>query len=66
MDVHNGKLIEAGSRTIAVVGLAESISAAEQLAEKEVSAVSGPLFHRSDIGTDALVQKRVDQMEALR
>ena len=66
VDVHNGKLIEAGSRTIAVVGLAESISAAEQLAEKEVSAVSGPLFHRSDIGTDALVQKRVDQMEALR
>ena len=66
VDVHNGKLIEAGSRTIAVVGLAESISAAEQLAEKEVSAVSGPLFHRSDIGTAALVQKRVDQMEALR
>ena len=66
VDMHNGKLIEAGSRTVAVVGMAESISAAEQLAEKEVSAVSGPLFHRSDIGTDVLVQKRVDQMEALR
>jgi len=64
--VHNGKLIEAGSRTVAVVGIAESISAAEQIAEKEVSAVGGPLFHRADIGTDALVQKRVDQMELLR
>ena len=66
VDVHNGKLIEAGSRTVAVVGIAESISAAEQIAEKEVSAVGGPLFHRADIGTDALVQKRVDQMELLR
>jgi len=28
--------------------------------------VGGPLFHRADIGTDALVQKRVDQMELLR
>jgi len=64
--VHNGKLIEAGSRTVAVVGIAESISAAEQIAEKEVSAVGGPLFHRADIGTDALVQKRVDHMELLR
>ena len=66
VDVHNGKLIEAGSRTVAVVGIAESISAAEQIAEKEVSAVGGPLFHRADIGTDALVQKRVDQMKLLR
>jgi len=28
--------------------------------------VGGPLFHRADIGTDALVQKRVDQMKLLR
>ena len=66
MDVHNGKLLEAGSRTVAVVGIAESISAAEQIAEKEVSAISGPLFHRVDIGTEDLVQKRIDQMELLR
>ena len=66
MDVHNGKLLEAGSRTVAVVGIAESISAAEQIAEKEISAVGGPLFHRADIGTDTLVQKRIDQMKLLR
>ena len=66
VDIHNGQLIEAGSRTVAVVGIAETISAAEQIAEKEVSAVGGPLFHRADIGTDALVQKRVDQMKLLR
>jgi phosphoribosylamine--glycine ligase len=66
VDMHNGKLIEAGSRTVAVVGMAESISAAEQIAEKEVSAVGGPLFHRVDIGTDLLVQQRVEQMKLLR
>ena len=66
VDIHNGKLIEAGSRTVAVVGIAESISAAEQIAEKEVSTVGGPLFHRADIGTDVLVQQRVEQMELLR
>ena len=66
VDMHNGKLIEAGSRTVAVVGMAESISAAEQIAEKEVSAVGGPLFHRGDIGTDLLVQQRVEQMKLLR
>ena len=66
VDIHNGQLIEAGSRTVAVVGIAETISAAEQIAEKEISAVGGPLFHRADIGTDALVKKRVDQMKLLR
>ncbi len=66
VDIHNGQLIEAGSRTVAVVGIAETISAAEQIAEKEVSAVGGPLFHRADIGTDTLVQKRIDQMKLLR
>ena len=49
-----------------MVGMAESISAAEQIAEKEVSAVGGPLFHRTDIGTDLLVHQRVKQMELLR
>ena len=66
VDVLDGKLVEAGSRTVAVVGMAESISEAEQIAEREVAALDGPLFHRADIGTDALVQKRVEHMKSLR
>ena len=66
VDVRDGKLVEVGSRTVAVVGIAESISAAEQIAERDISALIGPLFHRADIGTEALVQKRVDQMKLLR
>ena len=66
MNAHEGRLVEAGSRTIAVVGIADSISIAEQIAETEISAVGGPVFHRSDIGTDASVKERVTQMELLR
>jgi phosphoribosylamine--glycine ligase len=66
VDIQGGQLIEAGSRTVAVVGMADSISEAEAVAEQEVTAVKGPLFHRTDIGTDAVVQKRIDHMNELR
>jgi len=66
VDIQDGQLVEAGSRTVAVVGMADSISEAEAMAEKEVSAVKGPLFHRTDIGTGAVVQKRIDHMNELR
>ena len=66
VDIQNGQLVEAGSRTIAVVGVGDTISAAERDAEKEVSSITGPLFHRADVGTNALIQKRVDHMNSLR
>ena len=66
VDIQNGKLVEAGSRTVAVVGMANSISNAEKIAEKEMSVIAGPLFHRSDIGTDMVSQKRVNHMKAIR
>ena len=49
----DGKIYATGSRTAAYVGVADSISAAEEIAEKEICGISGPLFHREDIGTDA-------------
>ena len=66
VDIKNGSLVEAGSRTVAVVGTADSIAEAEAIAEKEVSSVSGPLFHRSDIGTETVIQNRIDHMNSLR
>jgi phosphoribosylamine-glycine ligase len=66
VDIQGGQLVEAGSRTVAVVGMADSIYEAEAIAEKDVSEVKGPLFHRTDIGTDAVVQKRIDHMNELR
>ena len=66
VDLHGGLLVEAGSRTVAIVGVADTISDAERIAEKEVLAVTGPLYHRPDIGTDASIRKRIDHMISLQ
>ena len=66
VDMKDGTLIEAGSRTVAYVGIAESLVKAEAKAGTEISKVRGPLFHRTDIGTTELIQKRVEHMQTLR
>ena len=66
VDIIDGNLFEAVSRSIAVVGIADSINKAEQIAEKEISQIKGPLFYRKDIGTDELVGKRIEHMDSLR
>ncbi|MFH1790048.1 MAG: bifunctional phosphoribosylaminoimidazolecarboxamide formyltransferase/IMP cyclohydrolase [bacterium] len=43
-------LYETGSRTVAIVGIAETIELAEAQAESEINLIKGPLYHRSDIG----------------
>ena len=40
--------------------------AAEKIAEDAVSKIHGPVFHRRDIGTAALIEKRVEMMRELR
>jgi phosphoribosylamine--glycine ligase len=62
----DGKIYATSARTAAYVGVADSISSAEEIAEKEIRAIGGNLFHREDIGTDRLIQKRVDEMRRLR
>ena len=66
VDLKNEKLIEVGSRTIAAVGIGNSISEAEKIAEKKIKSVKGPLFHRRDIGTKNIIQKRIKHMNRLR
>jgi phosphoribosylamine--glycine ligase len=55
-----------GSRALAFVGVADTISEAEKVAASALSSVSGPVFYRDDIGTDAVIQKRIDHMRELR
>jgi len=62
----DGQIYATGSRTAAYVGVADSIPAAEIISEKEVCGINGPLFHREDIGTEQLIQQRVDHMRRLR
>jgi len=62
----DGRLVTAGSRTAAVVGVADTIYQAEEHVEKEISQIDGPLFHRHDIGTAELINQRLLQMRKLR
>ncbi len=54
------------SRAIAFVGIADTLEKAEQIAESACSNVKGPVFYRPDIGTKALIEKRVSMMKSLR
>ncbi len=66
VDEREDGLYLSGSRAIAFVGIADTIEEAEKLAQSAVGAVKGPVFHRKDIGTAELVQKRIDHMKELR
>jgi phosphoribosylamine--glycine ligase len=64
-EVEPGKIITTTSRAIAIVGIADKLAKAEEIAEKATSYVKGPLFHRKDVGTKELVQKRIDHLKEL-
>lgn len=66
VDERDDGLYTTTSRSFAVVGLAESIAAAEEIAERALSAAGDGLRIRHDIGTDELVQQRIDHMAKLR
>ena len=46
VDMRENKLIATGSRTVAVVGVAKTISEAEKIAEEEIQRIQGQLFRR--------------------
>jgi len=66
VDIKDGQLILGGSRAVAAVGIADNISSAEEIAEKNISAIEGPVFHRTDIGTNKLIQNKLDHMLSLQ
>ena len=65
-EAEDGSLKLGGSRTAGIVGIANTISAAEKIAEDLCAQVKGPVRFRSDIGTEALIKKRVEMMNTLR
>ncbi len=62
----DGVLKTQTSRTMAFVGVGESLDEAEAAAEAACRNVSGNVRHRSDIGTSALFAKRIAHMKELR
>ena len=62
----NKKLYSTSSRTAATLGISDTIEQAGKIAEKALSHIQGDLFHRKDIGTRELLQKRIDDSIALQ
>ncbi len=58
--------ITQSSRTMAFVGIGDTLDEAEQIAEEAASAVQGPVRHRRDIGTKAVLEKRIAHMREIR
>lgn len=53
------------SRTLAFVGIGDSLSEAERIAERAASSVKGRVYHRRDIGTQALLDERCRHMQEI-
>lgn len=64
--VADGTFLLGGSRTAGIVGIADTITEAEQITQGLCEKVTGPVRFRSDIGADAVVQQRVETMKKLR
>jgi formyltetrahydrofolate-dependent phosphoribosylglycinamide formyltransferase len=59
-------LVTAGSRTLALVALGETITEARDHVMGAISSIAGKLRYRSDIGSELLVEKRINHMRQLR
>ena len=67
VDIVNGELVTGTSRSVGVVGIADSIEKAESNCEDALKHVKGEaIFMRHDIGKRELVQRRVDHMKEIR
>ena len=66
VDEKDGKLFTQTSRTLAFVGIGQTLEAAEDTAERAASSVTGRIRHRRDIGTTDLLTKRCNHMKELR
>jgi phosphoribosylamine--glycine ligase len=66
VDKKEDGLYLSASRAIGIVGIADTLDEARKIAEEGVKAVKGPVAYREDIGTDGLIQKRIDHMKKIR
>jgi phosphoribosylamine--glycine ligase len=66
VEERNNQLFTLSSRTIAFVGTGSSLKEAELAAERAACSVKGRVFHRRDIGTQALLDRRITHMKELR
>ncbi|OLS14323.1 MAG: phosphoribosylamine--glycine ligase [Promethearchaeota archaeon CR_4] len=65
VDERDDKIYTSKSRAIGILGIADTLEQAEQVAEHGTACIQGNLYHRRDVGTKNLLQKRIDHMNRL-
>lgn len=61
----DNKFYTTSSRTLAVLGVGDNIWAAEKMVEEIIQKITGPLFHRADIGSKLLINKKIQHINLL-
>ncbi len=62
----NGELRTTGSRAIASLGIADTLEEAERISEQGILRLRGNIFSRHKIGTQELIEKKIQHMNDLR
>ena len=65
VEQRENSLYTTGSRAIACLGVADNLEKAEKIAEQATHSIKGKLFHREDIGTKKLIEKRIKHMKGI-
>jgi phosphoribosylamine--glycine ligase len=61
-----GKVLTTTSRSLAIVGISDTIAEAERICEDGLRHIKGDVFVRHDIGTKSAILRKVKRMDALR
>lgn len=62
----DGKIYTSSSRALGIVSAGETIEEAEIICENATKYVKGNVYHRRDVGTHDLIQKRINHMRELK
>ncbi|NYB52022.1 MAG: phosphoribosylamine--glycine ligase [Methanobacteriaceae archaeon] len=62
----DGEILTTASRALAVVTADETIKDAEERCERATKHVKGDLYHRRDVGTRQLIEKRIGHMKEIK
>ncbi len=62
----DSEIYTSSSRALALVGTGETIDEAEKICEDVTRYVEGDVYHRRDVGTRGLIQKRIEHMKEIR
>jgi phosphoribosylamine--glycine ligase len=66
VEERDGSLVTLTSRTLAFVGIGDTLESAEHIAERAAASVKGLVRYRKDIGTAKLLSQRIAHMKELR